>query len=904
MKRIALIFLSAILLVACNNKNNKFEPPEPPVNPDVKEISLNIHVPPNSLSTYAREDASAFENRIDSVFINLYQGSLTTPIHQGKFGGTDLTRISDSVVRVGYEVDNITTGTLTVQVFANKREPVKISNEIPIPAGTLNTSFYMSGKATLTYAGNSYAGEVHVVRNVAKLRINISKGSVVYPSDLEIDYSGVKIEVEQTPDSTSWFENTPLNTTFTGYSERAGSNLRHNSSFTTSAGGQIDSLYLYENLRSDPYGNGTNGTKIKVTIPTTSSEGNKSSYFTYTLYTNATNYTILRNYIYILDIKVRAQSLEPLITLDVQPWNDVNVEGSIHGTYLTMDASEIVFDSNGVATVNFCTDAQAVYFDYSGFNDDPANSVKIGADIPPVGIDETSPELAPDGFSDGRILLDKQHCGSFGFRLDPNKFPDFSAINFSGKICLRAGNIVKCLSFPAKNTYDAHFIVGETILNGETFTNATATKDNGSGDWLKISTSRLYTTAASTSYSGAAAPLYLHLDENLSGSIRTGSVTLVNGSVEKKIYISQLPALRVGRFGYTPVTTTDANIYTSDLYTEQRYEYGTLPSYINGEDNAATPGNALYNGRMTSIATFSQTDYTNQFNYQNTKYQAMNYCAFKNRDEDGDGTIEQDEIKWYLPAQAQLMAMWVSYESYKDVSTANFYRYANNAKTYADIHWCATDNTGYPSQAQYINFNYGNVGHYERVSKYWVRCVRDAGTASTSMVANNNPGSSEYPTIDFSIGLPASAYTSISKPHVDGGTEAGDVNKTVYKKLRVAKQDHTDSGVATWTGNFDCGANYSEPGATNTNWRLPTQRELQAIWMLQDELKSVCNTFEYLSDDYYWSNTSASTTGTPPNNYTNAWTIFGGRTPLGGAGNVPHQLKTTPLRVRCVMEIP
>jgi hypothetical protein len=182
------------------------------------------------------------------------------------------------------------------------------------------------------------------------------------------------------------------------------------------------------------------------------------------------------------------------------------------------------------------------------------------------------------------------------------------------------------------------------------------------------------------------------------------------------------------------------------------------------------------------------------------------------------------------------------------------------------------------------------------------------------MVENNDPGTNEYPTIDFSKGMPAGSYDTYSKIYFVIGHENSPRDKTLYKKLRVAKYDYKDSNGETLFPNvqpgdyvFDCGANYTENG--ETDWRLPTQRELQAIWILQDELKSICNTFEYLASEYYWTSTYASTSWDNTYNggaggYTNAWTIYGGRTPPGGAGNAPHQLRTTPLKIRCVREIP
>ena len=929
MKRIALVFLSIMSLVACNN-----DPiPEPPEHIGGKEISLNINIPKNSISTYANENADEFENYIDSVYVVLSQGG--SEIDRRGFSRADINPASgktyeflgDTAVKVGYEVDNMSTGALTVEVFANTISPKTIANEIALPNKTQATSFYMSGEGSLTLNPSSgvYEGSVSVIRNVAKLRVNVSMNSVYIPEDLKINYDDIIVEVVKTPNITSDFENSPIdlpNSAYIGYTPRTSTGLRRSSSFVSTGdeidrGGQIDSLYLYENRRVTAYDPGNlpnvlsnNKTQIKITIPTQSaSEGNKTADYTYALYTNLPTVShVLRNHIYTLNIKVRGQSLEPLITLDLDPWEDVNIKSDIGGTYLTTDVSEIVFDPiSGKATINFCTDAQAVYFDFKTFNENNPgttlafNDVSIIAD----GITPTDPLLSPAGFQDGQILLDKGHCGSFSFTLEKDSFPKFPNVNFSGSICIKAGNIEKCFTFPAKNTYDAHFIVGERLFGTETFTSASV--DGGANGWLEVSPDQLYTNNVSHQYSGAASPIYLHLNEYITTTTdeaRTGFITLVNNKgVRRKIQILQLPALNVGRFGQT--STIDTPAFNATLWTEQIHEYETLVQYGNTA-SVATPASAanfIYNGfaasQVNSGGVLDLTKYNTSpyFNYQAAAYSAANYCLYKNRptSKTSSGALAKEDIKWYLPAQAQLMGMWVSYEAYKAEPTSTFYPEVpiGSGSHKSQAYWSVTGNADYTNEAQYLNFAYGNVGHTkmympgEGNKRYWARCVRN-GNTSTSMV------NASTPTLNFanSGGMPAGSYINSTKG--DGaGDENSANNKTLYQNLRVAIKDATANPVA-WNINL-CNT-YTESGVTGA-WRLPTQRELQAIWILQSEIKNRPHaTFDLLDDDYYWSATSASEAST------NAWVVYGSINLPGGSGNTPHRHKNELSRVRCVHE--
>ena len=957
MKRIALLIFIGVSVFACNNPIDPVDPDpiDPRNNEDAKEISLRIHVPPKSVSTYAEEAASQLENRIDTILVILYQAG--TPIDTSRFFGTTgptrIDRTDDSTVTVSYEVDNITTGTLRAEVFANYANPKKIgpsplNNEVPIPIATSPYNyFYMSGDSTLSLSGSAFRGEVHILRNVAKLRINVSKNSVVIPSDLVIDYRNIKIQIVNATDSTTKFANIPVDGPagagigYLNYPERTSTALRRGAGFDdnpapvgdggTGNGGFIDSLYLYENLRTMGYPDATT-TEIWITVPTLSAAGNTTALYKYPIETILTGKNVLRNHIYTLDLKVRGQDPTAYITLDVEPWDDVPMDGSILGTYLTLDKSEIEFDSSGEAIINFCTDAQAIYFDFEEFNQ--SNTAQLGGAIKAVGIDTSLTNtpggfpLAPAGFKDAQIIVDQQHCGSFGFKLDLSAFPEFPNVNFSGKICIRAGNIVKCLTFPGRFAYDAHFIVGDPIFGGESFIKA----DVSTGaPWIEVSPNRLYTTTASSNYplggvgTGAAVPLYLHLDENLStsNSPRTGSITLTTSTgVQKILNITQLPAINVGRFGYNGMSLVDDSIYTAFLYTEQIKEYGTTkPFYASSTSTPILPNNALYNGRYSPInltQVFDNSNYINGFNYQSAVYEAINYCAYKNRHEPKttDGALTVSDIKWYLPSQAQLMGMWITNEYYKDFATSNFVSIGTSSNTYPDIFWSSTHNPGHspypPTQAQYVDFRYGNVGHYERTQRNWVRCVRDgeAPSSSSQMIERDVVSGIELPQIYFHRGLPPSITSVTDKTYVEHN-ENDLENKEIYMQLRVAKYDLDGCALVPWA--IDICDTYSHsdeaPSPSPGIWRLPTQRELQAIWVLQHEIKNLVPSFNLLDNEYYWSGTYAATTyNSGTSTYSSVWTVFGNgsRALIGGAGNTPHQLATAPpttfLKVRCVLQ--
>lgn len=73
---------------------------------------------------------------------------------------------------------------------------------------------------------------------------------------------------------------------------------------------------------------------------------------------------------------------------------------------------------------------------------------------------------------------------------------------------------------------------------------------------------------------------------------------------------------------------------------------------------------------------------------------------------------------WYLPTQAQLMAMWGILRGIQVNSS-----YADYSAFDADYYWSATEYNA--TLAWYVNFNNGYVNYYSKTFTYRVRCVRD-----------------------------------------------------------------------------------------------------------------------------------------------------------------------------------
>jgi hypothetical protein len=168
--------------------------------------------------------------------------------------------------------------------------------------------------------------------------------------------------------------------------------------------------------------------------------------------------------------------------------------------------------------------------------------------------------------------------------------------------------------------------------------------------------------------------------------------------------------------------------------------------------------------------------------------------------------------------------------------------------------------------------------------------------------------------LTVAAGMPAGAITSVPKnwngrgtPHnsgsvLTGNLDAGDINERVFQKLEVAPKDMNKAGeiggpeaagmLMTWVEAFT-GCN----GATydNGGWRLPTQRELQLIWIFNDVLNTkvspILSNYTALSSAYYWSATERNTMA--------AWNMNFGTGVMG----TNEKTVSTRDHVRCVREV-
>ena len=124
-----------------------------------------------------------------------------------------------------------------------------------------------------------------------------------------------------------------------------------------------------------------------------------------------------------------------------------------------------------------------------------------------------------------------------------------------------------------------------------------------------------------------------------------------------------------------------------------------------------------------------------------SKLNTFNACLTRNRDEDGDGNIDEDEIKWYLPAIEQYTTLWLGDEYLKEDTRL----FDATTQDYLDgqIHYFSssthTKRLYYPAEGA----AYGKVEDASWApSEQNVRCVRSLKdrTAIPTSITENDEG--------------------------------------------------------------------------------------------------------------------------------------------------------------------
>ena len=211
------------------------------------------------------------------------------------------------------------------------------------------------------------------------------------------------------------------------------------------------------------------------------------------------------------------------------------------------------------------------------------------------------------------------------------------------------------------------------------------------------------------------------------------------------------------------------------------------------------------------------------------KYQ----CISRNRDENGDGVIDDSEVKWYLPAVEQCLAIWYGYPAL-----------GGDAKLKIEYrgYFTSTFGTGKGNKRVWYIDEGASFGYYAGANwlraKLGVRCVRTLASlkADPTPVSSYNASTHiiSLSTLDASATRPSGSQSSEYLAHFrneepDQLPQAFEVAKNLLSSVTVSgstKTGFTFSDVSSDDSDW-CNTYYTQDTETagQGRWRIPNERE-------------------------------------------------------------------------------
>lgn len=246
---------------------------------------------------------------------------------------------------------------------------------------------------------------------------------------------------------------------------------------------------------------------------------------------------------------------------------------------------------------------------------------------------------------------------------------------------------------------------------------------------------------------------------------------------------------------------------------------------------------------------------------------AYKACMSRNRDEDGDGTIDENEIKWYLASVDQYKGMWAGEEAFDadarlfkatesewtDLKTAFDSNGGNNNGALKKWHYftCSSADTFWAEEGCAT----GTDG-----SATMVRCIRTLASNSEGLESAETYYSYKDNIVELKLNDVA------LRTHQSGGFqtyfERGKDSNKLYKKFKIASANLTGGpysktqviSTAKGSGFINASDDVCQKAAGyGGSWRVPNQRELSIMSAVDKNLTDLysCTSFTGVQSGYY-----------------------------------------------------
>lgn len=248
-------------------------------------------------------------------------------------------------------------------------------------------------------------------------------------------------------------------------------------------------------------------------------------------------------------------------------------------------------------------------------------------------------------------------------------------------------------------------------------------------------------------------------------------------------------------------------------------------------------------------------------------------CMSRNRDLNGNGRIDDNEIRWYAPAVNQYIGLWIGEEVMsteaklfnKKTSTLSkdndpgcrmlYYTSTRGINTYFSEEGMATNNHNGTWKATLIRCvrnlqsNDNDKGYAKSPTKFWTtsnsgKDVELDKVDSRALIVGGSSNELIEHTERSETNKPAKSFRIADKTYPENNSGDASMEKVVY-------------------GRFTCNGKYKEEG--DRKWRVPNQREMSVMYLIDPSLihYTYCRTkFSNLDFRKSWTYTSVFTMAT------------------------------------------
>lgn len=288
--------------------------------------------------------------------------------------------------------------------------------------------------------------------------------------------------------------------------------------------------------------------------------------------------------------------------------------------------------------------------------------------------------------------------------------------------------------------------------------------------------------------------------------------------------------------------------------------------------NGTNSQKEYWNGRASAISNNSGNNFYDDITKsakgtQDLYLDAFQACMSRNRDENGNGRIDTDEIKWYLAAVDQYKGMWAGEEALN----TDMRLFKASASEWVALNDAFTNNGGDAALSPWHYFTCSPANTFwaeegcatgTKGSATMVRCIRTLESKENGLGEADKYYEYDPATETVTMLLNSDALRSAQLGGFQTYFERGKDSNKLYKKFKIASANLTGGpysktqviSTAKGSGFINASDDVCQKAAGyGGSWRVPNQRELSIMSAVNKNLTDLysCTSFTGVQSGYY-----------------------------------------------------